>query len=210
MAKGARGGKNIGIVGGGGGIKAPAKATNNNSEADFIDRIAKQMATAYSDETPISNGDMQGMVEAYAMSRGLGLKDEDRITEAIRTRATAIDNTKGVTGYDITAANGDKTEFYFHKSPDGGTLYGNSINHIDTNTPNGWTEKEMIQAVKNNGGSASKYSQNQIVDKEVARLNDRAATNDFLNKEYVRNKGADATHKAYRNSKSARRISRRR
>ena len=210
MAKGGSGNKNLSVVGGGGGIKAPSKAANTRSEADFVDKIARDMANPNSDETAISNGDMQGMVEAYAAEKGLSLKDEDRLTEAIRTRSQAYANTEGINGYTVTSANGDNTEFYFAKTTSGRTLYGNYINHIDNPTPNGWTEKQMIDRVKQNGGSASKYTKNQLVDKEVARLEDRKATDDFLNKEYVRNKGADLGHKAYRNSKAARRISRRR
>lgn len=53
-------------------------------------------------------------------------------------------------------------------------------------------------------------SKNQLLQIEVNRLNDRVATDEMLNNSYVRNAGADATHRAYRNAKRADRISRRR
>lgn len=121
----------------------------------------------------------------------------------------AKENIKGVSGYNVTAANGDNIEFYFSKDSNGNTLYGNAINDITNETPNNWSESQMINAIKNNGGSVSKYNQNQLLQIEVNRLNDRAATNTVLNNAYARNAGADIGHRAYRNTRRANRINRR-
>ena len=121
----------------------------------------------------------------------------------------AKENIKGLTGYSITTSSGDEIEFYFRKSGDD-TFYSNTINGNFEQTPNNWTEKEMIQAVENNGGSANKYSNKQLLNIEKNRLEEKRKTDEFLNKEYARNKGADITHKAYRNTKKAKRISKRR
>ena len=121
----------------------------------------------------------------------------------------AKENIKGLSGYNIVTANGDNVEFYFRKS-EGDTYYSNTINGDFEQTPNNWTEQEMIQAVKNNGGTVDKYSNKQLIDIEEKRLKDRAETDKLLNQQYARNKGADLTNKAYRNSKKARSISKRR
>lgn len=121
----------------------------------------------------------------------------------------ARENIKGVSGYNVTTADGGTMEFYFAKNDDGDTLYGNSINNIANETPNGWTENQMIAAIQNNGGTVDKYSKNQLLQIEVDRLNDRVATNTMLNNAYARNADADVGHRAYRNTRRANRISRR-
>ena len=58
----------------------------------FIDKIVNAMVNPHSDETPISNGDMQGMVEAYALShKGV---DEDAMIDEIRKRASKLSKNK--------------------------------------------------------------------------------------------------------------------
>ena len=101
-------------------------------------------------------------------------------------------------------------DFYFIKTSGGDTLYGNSINGIANETPNGWTENQMITAIQNNGGTVDKYSKNQLLQIEIDRLNNRAATNAILDNAYVRNTVTDAGNRAYRNTRRASRISRRR
>jgi len=93
---------------------------------------------------------------------------------------------------------------------DGETYYSNSLGVVPEPTPNDWTEKEMIDAIKNNGSQVQKYSKSELVNKEAERLKDREETERFLNLEYARNKGADIGAKAYRNTRKAQRIARRR
>ena len=117
-------------------------------------------------------------------------------------------NVRGMTGYNVTTANGDKMEFFFIK--DGGeTLYTNSIGGMPEITPNNWSEKQMIERIKGNGGSAEKYSKKELVEKEARRLEYRAKTSKVLDEAYARNKVGDQVNKAYRNTRKANRIARR-
>lgn len=122
----------------------------------------------------------------------------------------AQENIKGVSSYNVVTADGGTMDFYFIKTSGGDTLYGNSINGIANETPNGWTENQMITAIQNNGGTVDKYSKNQLLQIEIDRLNNRAATNAILDNAYVRNTVTDAGNRAYRNTRRASRISRRR
>ena len=183
----------------------------NNAKASVekeTDRLVDDLSSAMiSDdyENPLSNGDMQGIVEVFAERYGL---DEDALIDRVRTTAQAKQNIQGVTGYNVTAANGDNMEFYFKKSGDN-TFYANKIGDMYEPTPNNWTEKQMINRIKSNGGTADKYSNTQLLDKEINRIKDRAEMNTFLNNAYARNKEADQGNKAYRNTKKSRRIARR-
>ena len=84
MAKGARGGKRtVGVSGGStlGGTKA---------ERDFVEDIARAMTNVGNDldDIPMSRGDMQGAVEAFAMVHG---SDEEMLIKAIENRADEIE-----------------------------------------------------------------------------------------------------------------------
>lgn len=119
---------------------------------------------------------------------------------SVRQQAQA--NIKGMSGYQVTAANGDTLEFYFSKS-NGVTLYGNSIGDVTHSTPNDWNEQQMIQAIQNNGGQAVKYTKNQLLQMEIARLQDRIVTNQFHDQYGARNRIADQISKEYRNHRRA-------
>lgn len=75
-----------------GAAKAGGSAASTNAKADFIERVAQSMANPYSDETPISNSDMQGMVESYALTNGLSFQEENEMIETIRNRVTEIES----------------------------------------------------------------------------------------------------------------------
>ena len=128
--------------------------------------------------------------------------------ETNKFQKQAEQNIKGLSGYKVTNSNGETTEFYFYKS-NGNTYYGNSINTTIEETPNGWTEKQMIERIKNSGGTAEKYSKNKLLNTEIKRLEDREKIDKFLNQETARNRGADVTNKGYRNTRKAGRIARR-
>ena len=108
-----------------------------------------------------------------------------------------------------TVKNGNNTvEWYFSKSGDT-NYYRNTINGQPEPTPNNWSPKEMIDRVKENGGTVEKKTTAQLK-KEVKKYQkEKAEMNDFLNREYARNRDADSVHKAYRNYKRAQRLSRR-
>lgn len=122
--------------------------------------------------------------------------------------AEARERVKGVTGYNITRADGGKMEMFFRESG-GETYYSNDIGELPTPTPNGWTAAEMIARIEQNGGTATKYTKAQLVKKETERLEARRQTDELLNREYARNRHADANNKAYRNTRRAQRIARR-
>lgn len=119
------------------------------------------------------------------------------------------DRTGGMTGYNVTTANGQKMTYYFEKS-DEGTMYKRSIGALYEPTPNNMTEKEFIQRVQANGGTVEKISNAELARQQEEYRQDRERTNEFLNNTYARNKGADSNNKAYRNTKKAQRINRRR
>lgn len=192
----------------GGSSRGGGGSSTKTSVEKETDRLVDDLSNAMiSDdyERPLSNGDMQGIVEVFAERHGL---DEDALIDRVRTTAEAKQNIQGVNGYSVKAANGENMEFYFRKSGDN-TFYANRIGDRYEPTPNNWTEKQMINRIKSNGGTADKYSNTQLLDKEINRLKDRAEMNTFLNNAYARNKEADLGHKAYRNTKKSRRISRR-
>lgn len=125
------------------------------------------------------------------------------------TLSSEYSNIQGVTGYSIKTADGNNMEFYFSKQ-DGQTYYRNTLSEVPEPTPNNMTESQMINRIKQNGATVKKYSDKELQDKEKKRLKDRKETSDFLDAYTARNSGADATNKAYRNSKRAGRIAKRR
>lgn len=116
---------------------------------------------------------------------------------------------KGINGYNVVTANGENRTFYFEKSGDT-TYYRNSINGVGEPTPENMTEKEMIQRIQNNGGTVTKKTTKELQAEMDAYKKDREATNELLNNVYARNRGADQNNKAYRNTRKANRIARRR
>ncbi len=120
----------------------------------------------------------------------------------------AAQNVKGITGYNVTRSDGVNLDFFF-QTQDGVTYYSNRLGEIPQPTPNGWTEADMIFNIKRFGGSVTSYTNKQLVNMETQRLQDRQQTNDFLNATYTRNRGADQTNRAYRNTRRANRIARR-
>ncbi|MBR5677081.1 MAG: hypothetical protein IKX20_02975 [Paludibacteraceae bacterium] len=121
----------------------------------------------------------------------------------------ATENVKGINGYEVTTANGNKLEFFMRKV-DGETFYSNQLGAIPESTPNGMSEQQMLDAITRNGGTVRKYSKQELVNMESQRLKDRQETNEFLNQQYARNKGGDQVNKAYRNTKKANRMAKRR
>ena len=119
----------------------------------------------------------------------------------------AAERVKGMSGYHVSG-DGIDLDFYFQKV-DGETYVSNNIGDIPEPTPNNWTEKEMIDALKQNGSQVEKYSKSQLINQESERIKYRQQTNDFLNNEYARNSGADIGAKIYRNTKKAQKIARR-
>ena len=120
----------------------------------------------------------------------------------------AAQNVQGVTGYHVTRSDGVNLDFFF-QTQNGGTYVSNSLGDIPQPTPNGWTETQMVNTIRQFGGQVTTYSKKQLINMETQRLQDRQATNDLLNQAYARNGAADVGSKAYRNTKKAQRIARR-
>lgn len=74
-----------------GGRSAGGGTASKKDQDAFVERIAKGMANPSPDETPMSSGDVQSVVEAYAIEHGLSAQDEDRLADAIRDRANEIE-----------------------------------------------------------------------------------------------------------------------
>lgn len=72
------------------------------------------------------------------------------------------------------------------------------------------TPKEMMARAKSNGANVKAVKSKDLVQMHKNYKKDREETNDFLNRSYVRNKGADETNKEYRNTLKATRLARRR
>ena len=119
----------------------------------------------------------------------------------------AAQNVQGVTGYHVTRADGVELDFFF-QSQDGDTYVANNLGEIPQPTPNGWTETQMVNTIRQFGGQVTTYSKQQLVNMETQRLQDRQATNALLNQAYARNSAADAGHRAYRNTRRAQRLAR--
>ena len=64
----------------------------------------------------------------------------------------ATKNVKGVTGYKVERPDGTTMEFFFQKR-DGETYMKNDLGGIPSETPNGWTEQQMISRIKENGAT---------------------------------------------------------
>jgi acetylornithine/succinyldiaminopimelate/putrescine aminotransferase len=120
----------------------------------------------------------------------------------------AAQNVQGVTGYHVKRSDGVDLDFFF-QTQDGDTYVSNSLGEIPQPTPNGWTETEMVNTIRQFGGQVTTYSKQQLVNMETQRLQDRQATNSLLNQSYVRNSGADAVNRGYRNTRRAQRSARR-
>lgn len=118
-------------------------------------------------------------------------------------------NNSGISGYNVTASNGQKLTFYFEKSSDGTTYYRNTINGVGEPTPDNMTEKQFIERIKNNGGTADKMSDADITKQLADYRKDREEFNAMMNRESVRNRGADLGERAYRNTRRASRIAKR-
>lgn len=120
----------------------------------------------------------------------------------------AVQNVQGVTGYHVKRSDGVELDFFF-QTQNGDTYVSNSLGEIPQPTPNGWTETQMVNTIRQFGGQVTTYSKKQLVNMETQRLQDRQATNNLLNQSYARNGVADATNRAYRNTRRAQRLARR-
>lgn len=87
-------------------------------------------------------------------------------------------------GYVVTTATGETMQWYFSKA-NGQTYYRNEIGEIPTPTPNGWTEKQMIDRVVANGGKAQAKSRSELIKEYTQFANNKKEMNDFLNQAYV-------------------------
>lgn len=200
MAKGKS--KLAGTSAGGG-----ARPTEN-----FINDMVNAMTRDYDSETeyPMSNSDLQGAVEAFAMmNKGV---DEDKLLDQIRDRVETKEIEKSLqntTAYNLKNRGGEEMTYYFTKGTDGNTYYTDKLGGIPKQTPQGLTEKQMISRAKDNGVKVSKIAKSDLVEMEKKRRKDRKETERFLTNDNVRNKGADAQNRAYRNYRRASRLAKR-
>ena len=107
-------------------------------------------------------------------------------------------NIENTNGYDITTANGEKMQFFIRQTDGGVTFFRRDLSDIMEPTPEGMTEKEMIQAIKNNGGTVRKISAKQLEAMERARLAARKKSDELLNQAYVNDKKKKKGSKANR------------
>ena len=120
----------------------------------------------------------------------------------------ATQNVQGVTGYNVTRSDGVNLNYFF-QTQNGETYVANNLGDVPRPTPNGWTETQMINTVRQFGGQVTPYTHQQLINMETQRLQDRQQTNAFLDQSYVRNGGADAVNRGYRNTRRAQRQARR-
>ena len=97
----------------------------------------------------------------------------------------ALLNIENTNGYDITTANGEKMQFFIRDNGKGTTFFRRDLSDMLEPTPAGMTEKQMIQAIKDNGGTVKKIPAKQLEAMELKRLADRKKTDAFLNQAYV-------------------------
>lgn len=122
-------------------------------------------------------------------------------------RSEAEQNVKGINGYKVTTASGDEMELFFAKNGDT-NYYKRDLTEMFEETPNNWTEKQMIDRINENGGKAEKYSKKELVDKEQNRIEQRKQSDALLNQAYVSDKtmkkGSKANRIRNRNRKAGR------
>ena len=109
-------------------------------------------------------------------------------------------------GYVVTSSTGQKTQWYFTRA-NGQTYYRNEIGEIPSPTPNGWTEKEMIDRVVANGGKAQAKSRSELKKEYAQFVREKEQTNVLLDQAYVSDRTFVRDSRALR---VARRASRRR
>ena len=66
----------------------------------------------------------------------------------------AAQNVQGVTGYHVTRADGVELDFFF-QTQDGDTYVSNNLGDIPQLTPNGWTETQMVNTIRQFGGQVT-------------------------------------------------------
>ena len=154
--------------------RIPGKREGKMSENErFIEELARDLNNP---ESGLSNGDMQGAVEAYAMTHPN--VDEDEMMEAVRKRASAIWNANvekrvasgNINDYQVRHRmngvsirfQGEDTDYYF-TSHKGTNYYQRGWGGRPEPTPKNMTYNEFIERAKRNGASIQRLSD---VDKE--------------------------------------------
>ena len=124
-----------------------------------------------------------------------------------RGMSEAVQNMKGINGYKVTTATGDEVEMFFTKNGDT-NYYKNSLTDTFEETPNNWTEKQMIDRINENGGNAQKYSKQELEDKEQTRIEQRRQSDKLLDAAYLQDetmkRGSRANRIRNRNRKRGR------
>ena len=183
----------------------------NSTVNQLADSLVKDIKPeqAAKGEIPLSNSDLQAVVEAFAMThKGV---NEDKMLNDIRdlaeTKAIQKDiranNTKA---FDVEM-NGDKVNYVF-MSKNGNNYYAQGVGAIPKPTPNNMSASEMMSRAKSNGAKVDAIKEKDLVEMYKKRNKERKETNEFLNRDNVRNRGGDITNKAYRNYKKATRLRR--
>lgn len=124
-------------------------------------------------------------------------------TNAIRQEIRRF-NTKA---FDLEM-NGEKTTYIF-QSQNGNNFYMRGVGDTPKPTPDNISATEMMNRAKNNGAKVDAIKEKDLIEMYKKRKKDRKETNEFLNRDNVRNRGGDITNKAYRNYKKSTRLSRR-
>ena len=154
------------------GVSDRTLTANPQTQEDFIEDIAQAMAKKTGpEEFPMSNGDMQGVVEAFTLSNG---GDDDEIIEAIRTRTSQINAENDI--YDLKKPTSKTVQEKLSAAPDGTTIAystGNGNTYVYEKVGKSAFGDSWMQTTMHSDGSISTaYDRGTVVNavKDLSRL----------------------------------------
>lgn len=166
------------------------------------------MGSTGSNKNIIKNNSKETKVKFKQDENSKAIERLNRIQKDIRFKAKVVDDI-GLHGYTVVTKDGNETTFYFEKNDDGETFYKNRIGEMGEPTPEGMTEQEFMDRVRNNGNSVTQMSDENIANQLSEYAKDRAELEKFLQRVSVRSDVADQISRAYRTTRKASRINRR-
>lgn len=113
-------------------------------------------------------------------------------------RGNTANTENGIQALTIITSDGTRLEFEKH-----GGKYYNTTGRMPEELPSGITFKSLTENAALTGATVEKLTPKDLEEKNKKYAAYRSEMDDFLNREYARNKHADQVGKAYRNSKRA-------
>ena len=119
-------------------------------------------------------------------------------------RGNTANTENGIQALTVITSDGTRLEFEKHEGK-----YYNTTGRMPEELPSGITFKSITENAALTGATVEKLTPKDIEKKRKENAAYRAEMDEFLNREYARNRHADQNNKAYRNSRRSQRISKR-